>query len=348
MSIIVSYPESVTASGNTRSNSQSTQDTYPEVGLDWLDMRGIVNSAALIDIIEWVASACDDVVDWQSGKPFGRHKILGQSVRSVRGGVFAWEVRGDKAELLISLPGKAMAAIGSVRAQGRVLSRLSVLGLTCTRLDLYIDDYGGYLARLRESAFVAYGQGKAHGFKRWVWWESYENFEAKSQRTAYLGSRQSDSFVRIYDKDNRVRWERQTRGEISAAICSDLVSFHDAVGGEVEYDEAAASRLKSHLVGNIQFLEAKGKNLDRAIPCDFWQQFIDWIGQPMVRVKKPSVPRLLEATLRWLDRQVSKSLALVKSACRENWPEYLANLLARGRERFSRQDELIVEKFMGA
>lgn len=331
--------------GNTRSNSQTTQDARPAVGLDWLDMRGVVNSADLIDILEWVADACDDVCDWTGGKPFGRHKILGQSVRSVRGAVYAWQVNGEVSEVLISLSGTAIAGAGSVRGQCRLLSRLCALGLRATRIDIYLDDSTGILARLREDAFEAYLGGHAHGFKKWGWWDSRETYNAVSSRTAYLGSRQSDSFVRIYDKESRVRWERQTRAEIANAVALDLVTFHDAVDEDVEYDVAILERLKSHLIGNISFLSLRDKNLDRAEVLPFWSEFLEWIEQPQIRVAKPEKPRLLEVTMRWIDRQVGKSLALVKKVSRENWAEYLATLLKRGEERFTGQDELVARKF---
>ncbi|MFA9201968.1 MAG: replication initiation factor domain-containing protein, partial [Candidatus Nanopelagicaceae bacterium] len=266
-----------TESGNTRLNSQKMPPLEESLGIDWLDFRGLLCPTKIITFFDWVADQCDDLIDWETERACGRYVRFSCGFKSVRGGQYAYELTEGAAHVWISLPGKALAGCGSTMAQLFVAKACVEQGLSCTRLDVFLDDFGDRLAKIRSSIERAYDKGQHSGFKKLSKVISRVDWQSLPLETLYLGSRESASFVRIYDKSDRTRWERQTSREISDVVLADLLRVHeDARRTSIHlYDRSMADAIKAHLTNGIDFVRRKDKNLSRSGRCEFWQGFLN-------------------------------------------------------------------------
>lgn len=333
-------------SGNTRLDSQNALRPETSVGIDWLDFRGLLCPSRIVALFDWVADHCDDAIDWQTDRPAGRYMRFSHGFRSVRGGIYAYELTDGAAHVWISLPGQALAACGSTMAQVFVAKQCKDAGLRCTRLDLYLDDCTGRLAKLRSQIKDAWQQGKHSGFRDLAEYSSGTDWRVAPEQTMYVGSRQSSSFVRIYDKGDRVRWERQTGRDIADTVLSDLIRVHEdnrKAAPLPEYDRLLGEGIVSHLTNGIDFLDRKDKNLSRGTRCPFWSEFLSWLRSPQFKVVRHAVVPMLERTLQWLDRQVSKTMALIKDMMGTQFPHWLSGLVEGGRKRYKLVDRLKIE-----
>lgn len=327
--------------GNTRLDSQKTPHQETATGLDWMDFRGLLCPKKIIEFFDWVANQCDDLIDWDNDRPTGRHYRFDHGFSSVRGGIYAYNLTDGAAKIWISLPGKALAGCGSTMAQLFVAKACLELGLRCTRLDIYLDDASDRLAKLRTKIKEAYSRGQQSGFRKLTEYVTYESSESPAQVCLYLGSRESASYPRIYDKGEVVRWERQMMRDVAHSVLSDLVAMHDELRKNVsvpEYDLAMGGSIASHLTNGIDFLERKGKNLDRASRLPFWRRFLNWLGALQVKSVRSAPKPLLERTMRWMDRQVSKSFSLIHDILGSRYPVWLSGLIESGISRYKSLD----------
>jgi Replication initiation factor len=331
-----------TESGNTRLDSQTHRAEARLVSLDWIDFRGLVCPSKIGDFFAWVAEQCDDVIDWFNDRPTGRHVRYSHGYKSARGAIYAHEPTAGASKVWISLPSQALAGAGSTMAVLFVAARCVDMGLRCTRLDLCLDDATGRLAALRRSICRAYNAGHASGFKKLLRYVKHDSPDAVPQETAYLGSRESSSYVRIYDRESGgQRWERQTGRDISDTILADLLLCHESNRRNstlAEYDAALARKIVSHLTNGIDFVRRKDKNLSRGTRCEFWQQFLTWLASAQVKVVRQQPKPLLEKTFEWLDHQVSKSFALVRRVLGQAYQEWVTGFLGRGEAKFKQFD----------
>lgn len=328
---------------NIRLNSQTHSKPDTACGLDWLDFRGLLAPEQIVPLFDWVADHCDDLIDWGKDRPAGRHQRFSHGFRSVRGAIYAYEPTDGAYHVWISLPGQAVAGAGSTMAQLFIAKQCVEAGLRCSRLDLYLDDWTGRLADVRDRIRDAYAQGQHSGFRKMPEFIDRPTWDATPKVTLYLGSRESTSFVRIYDKDEgRVRWERQLGRDVADTVLAHLLNVHEEHRRKTplpDYDLFVGHAIRSHLTNGIKFLERKDKNLDRANICSFWAEFLGWLGSLQLRVTRSMVPPTLERTLAWLDRQVSKSLSMVKDIFGSGYPQWLSGLLENGRARYRSIDE---------
>lgn len=332
----------VADAGNTRLDSQKTVVGEHLTGIDWLDFRGVLCPSKIVEFFDWVADHCDDLIDWAVDRPTGRHVRFSHGFKSVRGGVYAYEHTDGASYVWISLPGQALAGAGSTMAVLFIAAQCASLGFRCTRLDLFLDDDTGRLARVRKSIERSYHAGEAVGFKVLTSYSRAVQPGDPGRETKYLGSRESSSYVRIYDREDCVRWERQTGRDISDVILADLLQCHEesrTTGTCGDYDAIVAKRIVAHLTNGIDFVKRKDKNLVRATRCRFWQQFLTWLGEAQVRVIRQNAEPLLEKTFQWLEYQVSKSIAVVRRVLSTSFPNWFAGFLDLGESKFKTIDQ---------
>jgi hypothetical protein len=348
---IVSPTISQPDSDNIRLNSQTPSKLDTACGLDWLDFRGLLSPEQITPLFDWVADHCDDIIDWEKDRPTGRHQKFSHGFRSVRGGIYAYEPTEGAYHVWISLPGQAVAGAGSTMAQLFIAKQCVDAGLRCTRLDLYLDDWTGTLSAVRDRIREAYSKGHHTGFRKMPECIDRPTWDATPKVTLYLGSRESTSFVRIYDKDDRVRWERQTGRDVSDVILGHLLTVHEEHRLKTplpDYDGFVADAVRSHLTNGIGFVERKDKNLERGTVCAFWTDFLGWLGALQLKVTRSPVTATLERTLSWLNRQVAKSLSIVKDIMGSRYPQWLSGLLENGKARYRSVDEAKIAMSRGA
>lgn len=331
-----------TESGNTRLNSQKTPVGKHPVGIDWLDFRGLLCPSKIVEFFDWVAEHCDDLIDWSVDRPAGRHVRFSHGFKSVRGAIFAFEPTEGASRVWVSLPGKALAGAGSTMAILFIAAQCASIGLRCTRLDLFLDDDTGRLIKLRGAIERSYARGQASGFRTLTKYSRRSQPSEPVRETLYLGSRESSSFVRIYDRDDGCqRWERQTGRDISDVILADLLECHEQSrrsGTCATYDIAIADKIRCHLTNGVDFVKRVDKNLSRASRAIFWQQFLTWLQSAQVKVTRQAAEPLLERTFSWLSHQVSKSFALVRRVLGLNYQNWVTGFLDEGEAKFKSID----------
>jgi DNA relaxase NicK len=224
-----------------------------------------------------------------------------------------------------------------------VWAKKNLLDLKCSRLDLAIDDYSKKLQfqqienaidRKNRSGFKRARAVRNHGCKFGGW-------------TIYLGARQSEFMIRIYDKfaeskgliDSH-RWEAEIKGDTANALFPLLLS---CPGSEQEYQ----SILIDYAIGRIKFIDAIDKNISRCPLLGWWSEWIEFLSCApraiFVARFKPSLAR----TKQWLQKSVAKSLAMISESLGVYYfPHFVEELLRSGKERMKNIDELRVTDYV--
>lgn len=161
--------------------------------------------------------------------------------------------------------------------------------------------------------------------------ESWTN-GARDGATWYLGSRQSETMVRIYDKQLEqgttnpwVRIELELKGTRATQALRAWVAR--ALQGNEPEGHLPVRLLAAHL----QF-RAPGEHHDRCRweVAPWWRELLQDLAP--LRLWTPPPPRTIDGTLRWLRHQVAPALALVTEAFRGDMaPVY--EMLQTGRQR---------------
>lgn len=245
-----------------------------------------------------------------------------------RGALVAWNPRGRDSkedEVMFSIPQGALDVLGLVRTLA-LITELRLVGVRLSRVDVYLDD----LARRADprevmDAFVR-GDAVTH-FRGWDW---YEN--AAGGATAYLGSRQSDAYIRVYRKwveagDDAlgVRWELQTRATKAEALASVVVTAA----------EPAAAFLGA-LRGLIDFRACSGMAQKARAPMLGWWAAL-CADAERVTLAAPQPGTSLAEKMEWLHRQVAPTMGLMSAAEKGGWLDagWVERLIEHGSERLT-------------
>ena len=147
--------------------------------------------------------------------------------------------------------------------------------------------------------------------------------------TAYLGSRESEAFLRVYNKhvegherfgdEYFTRCEMVYKGDKARALFPELVAL------PLDQWAGAAGQF---LAGFVQ------------VETTWWDEWIGAIGSAWFSVKR--AVKTLEKTLRWLDRGVSKSLAVAAAVMAPGYADgagqWLLELFANGFSKLEARD----------
>jgi len=218
-----------------------------------------------------------------------------------RRAMVAWDGIGQAAgRVMVDVSQTALDALGWDGARA-LLADLLGAGFRTSRIDLYLDDRARRAsARLLRAAIVD-RQYVSHAEPG-----GYHEDDRTGAATAYLGSRESERFLRGYDKDPngedpRTRYELEVKGE-TAKWVSEAVASADAA--------SAVSVVCAHLLAFVDFRErVEGDRGDRAPRLAWWAALVDGFtkARGVVAVKVDSLARRAG----WLRRQVSPTLAAI-------------------------------------
>lgn len=342
-------------SSNTGAKCQSVSDGYnfgPDsppleqtgmgVKVDWLqgvivgaDLRGVRKILAHVGGVlgeEWDIKLDEQ---WFCGKRYD------SSARGVATGCRAgWTYGGDPdpetgevrpGELLISLPGKALARTSGASVH-RLAQWLRDWGMRLTRADTAVDDFERTLSidLVRQAA----ASGNAAGFKTMDSRQVTRCGQVIGDGVT-LGSRKSDHLVRIYDKAleskgaiNSIRIESELHDEQAdlwfAEYCN-MTTEQLHTGGAVF--------LAAVPLGKVKFLDkASGDRLSRRKMLGWWADFVARVGV-LIRIGSYRVPPSLERLQKWHDSQVAISLAVLQEAWGDRFGDYIAGLIRDGTQR---------------
>jgi hypothetical protein len=210
-------------------------------------------------------------------------------------------------------------------------------GWGITRRDPCLDDYGKSLnvAALHKALMA----GNYSGFKnKDYYWDYGKGW------TFNLGSRQSAEFVRIYNKEEEskglikaIRMEREQKDEIAQQGHNDLMNIPWQ-----EWDTLGSQLLISQAIGKTKFIDRTGnpdtKYLKDIPVLPFWAEWTENIVP--TGYSKTRVEHSLNRKLRWLQRQVSKSIAMAEKAMSPGaFRRWLNKQLKWARENLSTQQK---------
>jgi hypothetical protein len=244
-------------------------------------------------------------------------------------------------EVLLEIPGKPITEITGDEAW--VLCReLHSLGMRATRFDWAIDDFARGLSL--SDIYSSYREGAFARVRSMQPWEKCIAGHTPVLTGFTCGSRQSDKYIRIYDKFieskgavNCIRFEVEFKGGKASKIFDE---FSTAPTVEAAFDLAA-----QYAVGSVDFIDRKDKNLDRCPVAPWWAFFVEAVGGR----KRMSVPRLkqtVSSIIKWHEKQVARGMALLAECKGINYVKlHLLQLVHQGRQKFGVYEQVFVETF---
>jgi hypothetical protein len=308
--------------------SEPKSNHYPTQKKEYEAYRTALNSA-----ISAHKSRLSDCYHLAFNKPFKindaqwhTHRI--ETKLPLSGG-FSISESGD-IELLIRFPGQWFQAL-TLGQQQLMCNYLLQYNCVPSRIDIAIDDYSFNIIpynQCRQSVL----DGNFKGFRK-----SNERADLtpknpdRPESTLYLGSRKSPEMTRIYNhKGKCLRFEKELKSNKAAHVFYSIALFQGSIN-------ALSKFLGQHAIGSVDFVNRtrpdgeKETNLNRCDRLDFWQQFIDIVGEGM-KIDVPRPARTLERTKNWLNKQVSGTLfAFYEAYGKAKFRDFLESMFTRHR-----------------
>jgi len=218
-----------------------------------------------------------------------------------------------------------------------------------SRLDLSVDDHGARFFTLQElDALVRSGQCSTH-FRNFT---SYVNRCINTGEvlgyTLNFGSRTSECFLRVYDKqleqnakrkdgkeplltDPWVRWELELKDHRANRAARCLVD-----GMEL------GAVIVGVLANSVRFINKDNDRKSRCSNLEKWEAFISGISA--LRLYQPQELKTIDDSVRWIDRQVAPTLAAVLLA-HDGDIRIFTELLSGGRERLNKNHRRMIQEY---
>lgn len=296
--------------------------------------------------VHWLAGtvlkdSVDSVLDWLAG-------WLGESVVVLDRGangyseaylvgpvkVMANELRPDMG-VFVEVPGAGCDELG--------LSALVELGarLRVSRLDLAVDNCPFTPAEIRDawrSGHVRTRCKVPDNARADRQWRTSKWHESATGDTFTMGGRQSLQFARVYDSRGFTRFELELkRGAAQAAF--EQVSA--AVQGN---SEVVGLVVLSWVRRFVDFVDRDSdSNVSRAALLPFWEAFIAGAEKARV-VLEGAITRTVDDAWRWLERQASPYLAVVRERFGE---DRLLRMIERGKNRWGSKHRALARSPFG-
>lgn len=280
--------------------------------LDWLTFTIPLNEASFL----WIAKHFGNSIPRPAG-------ALGyaQSQGILGSGLVAYSGADPERGICVVLPASALSHLSL--SVSELFLELSSMGGSVSRLDLALDDYEGLLNLDEIERCLSYGEVATR-------WKHYEVRVGKMTigslgvgdgKTLYLGSRTSETFARIYDKnkeqaaknpyfvplDHWVRFEIEIKKRRAQQLFTELLSLissgSDDIGGF----------LAGYIRGLLDFKEIStdDTNKSRWPTVAWWDTFLSFSAK--LRLTLPRAIDTIERAKRWVTRSLSPMLAVLSS-----------------------------------
>lgn len=322
-----------------------------DVSIDHLSFS--IPVTTIIDVekhIHYLGQILYDEFDVQPGKPHmvASGRYYNNKARSTRGCIVAWELPHEsstgKGNMIVVINGKSLRSLNFFERVDALMTFKHVSGAKCTRIDLAVDDYAHTLTY--EQLSTAAESGNISGARKF---HSHRSGQAGNVGwTVNFGSRKSESYLRVYDKN------AETKGEINAIRCElelkgkKADAFAQLIYDFVGYSEEQLKKLIIDTVfSTIDFLDRSSgdRNLERLHRLDWWQAFLDILSVSHLKLALPKPEKTLEKTRNFLAKQVSTSLAMVREVYgQREFNRMIRELLADGRSRFTGAHDAVVRQ----
>jgi hypothetical protein len=310
------------------SNTGSFSQNRFSVGVDWLTETVALTDRSPEEFKAMVKELCalfDTEYEWDDNHPLIRGQEYVDHVLTPSGvlaGITAGNpIKDEPRRGIVVIPGRAWKSVDKVTWLN-VFRLLSDFGTEATRIDTFIDD--GDKALSREVIGDAIRRRCARSVKKAPLVFDELN---PDDWTQYIGSRSSDKFVRIYNKEAEskgeipaIRLEVESKGKKAREVSARLKAIATRILKKSEKQDAIAFQFDGEIIdmvtGALDFREPKEgeKNYSRRTRCEFWEKFInDLLAEPDYPVVKRIKPAL-EDTDAWISKQVMPSLTVLRLA----------------------------------
>lgn len=220
----------------------------------------------------------------------------GHTHGSLRGLRFWWQkpTIGLPGQLMFSVSGRALSQVSDRATRNLFVTLSSIYEADCTRLDIALDDYrkivsfGQIEEALRSKNISGCDPNKAR---------KIEDFADTPGVCLYLGSKNSDKLLRIYDKSvesdgekDCYRWEAQLRRHRANVVFQTWLSD----GCKVDY-------LSSVVLGCVDFVDRSSgcEHVDRLPKLCWWEEFIALVNTSPVKIPCKKVVSALQKSGDW-------------------------------------------------
>lgn len=273
--------------------------------------------------------------------PLGYSSAKGydQSALLACGGTVHWHTTEPGQKVLINLGGDALANLGMDPLT--LLEKLEKLKFQVTRMDWAKDDTEGLL----DLGVIKDKLLKGEVVTRFSKWGCNESGviggDEVGGQTIYIGNRQSESFLRCYDKaaqiaaqtgeepdeDPRIRVELEIKKRKAQELFSQILEMHRA-GGDVP------ALILGVIYGLVDFKEPNStdNNKWRWETCLWWLNFLGVEKKVKITVPKPEIT--LARAKEWVST-ISPSLAIVHQVD----PAFFDEVLTSGQSRWGKQHQ---------
>lgn len=227
----------------------------------------------------------------------------------------------DYSELLLELPGSFFRGVSPYEQYLLIHQLQGRWKMLCNRIDIAIDDTTyhfshDFLNQVQIKKNFAYVRSR----KRIIDYAfDSENNTDVEVITHYFGSRESESFIRIYDckyvhKFDSQRFECEFKGEKAKFISYALSDFWLDSDDENLINAEFQKKLAEFVTGSLLFIDRStldsSGNLSSADVLPEWQSYLVKIAENIVpvRVCPPREPQTVQRNDDWLSRQVANGL----------------------------------------
>jgi hypothetical protein len=318
-----------------------TGATSPRWSIDWLAVTvwGVdVDRVARLVSEAFHFGKQAGIEEWQSGggaRFYGqRHEYLGATLLS------EYLSRGAEDNAHVVLPGAACAV--GVDALLQLLTRLGLWSSRCAvaRLDLAVDRVpftpADAYAAVRAGHVVSWVKRGRDGTVSHAWHSS--NGEGEGT-TLYVGRRSSQRFMRIYDRRGPTRIELETNDAYASAVARELVERR---GDDRELARFVVGCLREFCDFGTQD-GAHGSRAAELLP--WWRAFVGDVERVGKLVTDRREALSVDRTLRWVDRSVVPSLAMIVTCYGGAGEELLSAWIESAKPRLSLRHMAAIREF---
>ena len=301
-------------------------------GIDYFQGIGKFSSLKNLNgFLRRIGAEINDEISY-SNRRFWTGISFDKSFKSLRGIKGGYSNEGDNLKAIIIASGEYLNQIPDHLKWAReIRHRVKV-----TRVDIRLDDYRRRVTSEQLKRVVEKGNYTLLEASKIL--DSKISFGSPKEGTIYFGSPKSNKLIRFYNAEtiheiSADRWEAQFRRERAELVWDEILNLTNQAD------------LAQFVTGSVDFRDREqgDKNLSRCPRLEFWQSLIDEAAGAYNESLPPKNPSL-EKTLRWLDRQVGPSLAMVYDGYGE---EYLVKCIAQWRQKYNNFQQLTIKEMRG-
>ena len=268
-------------------------DQAPTVGVGWLrgtirgDLEGV--RSLLVEVFGPAQPRAMGTLWYASSEWYGDRRV-----------VVGWDGRGPCAgTVLVDVTQTALDTLGWDGSM-HLIRGLVALGFRASRVDVWVDDHARHASARKVRAAIVARRFTSHAQPG-----GYREDDRTGAATAYLGARESERMLRVYDKDPgqgtaRTRYELEMKHATAREVPALLLGAADAPRGMIS----------GLLRGFVDFVDREdGERGDRAALTDWWAALVGDLERVKVAVAR-RVDSLARRAL-WVRHQVAPTLGLL-------------------------------------